>query len=87
MLSENFPTHIHWVPARHGVLMFHALKMMQQYANDLYNQGTANQDKTMQDMAARLIVECQDCIHRQFDGYSLDHLSQPVFTNPKRINS
>jgi hypothetical protein len=61
--------------------MFHGLKMLRQYAYDLYNQGITNQDKMMQEIASGLIVECQDCIHRQFSGYSLDHLSQHVFAS------
>ena len=87
MLTSDFPTHIHYVPPQHGVLLFRGLQMLQDHANKLYNQGMANNDKAMIQGATILLVEIQDCITRQFDNYTVDHLNKSVFVIPKKSTS
>jgi hypothetical protein len=84
MSIANFPSHIHMVPARDGVLLFKGLTLLHQYGNDLFNQGLRNNNKVMQDMACKLIAETLEVMHRQFDSYAVDHISQPIFQHHKK---
>ena len=84
MLTDYFPTHFHSVPPEHGILLYKGLQMLQDHANKLYNEGLANDDRAMVDGATVLMIKIQDCITRQFDSYSVDHLSQSVFNYPQK---
>lgn len=84
MLTNNFPTHIHYVPPQHGVLLFRGLQMLTQHANCIYNKGLAENDNKLTEMATKLIIDIQECMTAQFDNYSVEHLSQTVFSLPKK---
>lgn len=87
MLTSDFPTHVHLVPAEDGLLFFRGLQMLSDHANQLYNQGMANNDKQMVDGATTLMVKVQGCIYRQFESYTVEHLNQSVFIIPKKSTS
>lgn len=70
---DQFPSHVHLVPAKHGILMFRGLQLLKDYANTLYNQGFANEDKAMMEMANKLWKDADECHHAQFGSYSVEH--------------
>jgi hypothetical protein len=76
--TKEFPSHVHLVPPEDGLLLFRGLDVLNDYANKLYNEGLGNGDNAMMDMAATLILQINLCRHRQFDAYSVEHLSQNV---------
>lgn len=84
MLTGNFPSYIHMVPARDGVLLFKGLTLLHQYGNDLFNQALRTNDKVLQETALKLIAETLEVMHRQFDSYAVDHISQPIFQHHKK---
>lgn len=78
MLTDH-PTHIHLIPPRQGVVMYRALRLQLDYANQLFNRGLAGKDITLQQMGSALWKETQQVLNDQFGSYSLEHISEPIF--------
>jgi hypothetical protein len=75
MLTNDFRTHVHYVPAEHGILLFRGIQLLKDHANQLYNQGFEKNDKDLMKMALVLWKDADECQHSQFKDYSVEHLA------------